>query len=222
MIAGIWSELSAYSIPEIVAVIASLIYVVLASRNNRYCWPAALLGSSIFVVVLWQYQLLMDSALNVYYATMAIYGWFMWTRLSIKNSAPEKSATGTSASNKLQQTLRLQTWPLSLHIKLLLLVAILSALSGYWLSQYSSAAFPYLDSFTTWASLLATFMITQRVLENWLYWMVVDVMSIYLYFSKDLFFTTALFIAYVVLAAYGYFYWRQQYNAQKLLAAHAN
>ncbi|MDB4631432.1 nicotinamide mononucleotide transporter family protein, partial [Pseudomonadales bacterium] len=92
MINAIWTELSAYSIPEIVAVLASLIYVVLAARNNRYCWPAALLGSSIFVVVLWQYQLLMDSALNVYYAAMAIYGWFMWSRLTTA-----KSATGTLA-----------------------------------------------------------------------------------------------------------------------------
>jgi nicotinamide mononucleotide transporter len=221
MINAIWSELSAYSIPEIVAVLASLMYVVLAARNNRYCWPAALLGSSIFVVVLWQYQLLMDSALNVYYAAMAIYGWFMWSRLTTKNSAPAKSATGTPASDKRDQTLRLQTWPLALHVKLLLLVAILSTLSGYWLSQYSNADFPYLDSFTTWASLLATFMIARRVLENWLYWMVIDVISIYLYVSKDLFFTTALFVAYVVLAAYGYFYWRQQYCAQEPLAAHA-
>ena len=216
MIKAIWSELSAYSIPEIVAVLASLIYVVLAARNNRYCWPAALLGSSIFVVVLWQYQLLMDSALNVYYAAMAIYGWFMWSRLTTA-----KSTTGTSACNKHDQTLRLQTWPLALHVKLLLLVAILSTLSGYWLSQYSNADFPYLDSFTTWSSLLATFMMARRVLENWLYWMVIDVISIYLYVSKDLFFTTALFVAYVVLAAYGYVYWRQQYSAQEPLAAHA-
>ncbi len=153
---------------------------------------------------------------------MAIYGWFIWSRPTTKKSAPEKSATGgTPASNKLKQTLQLQTWPLSMHIKLLLLVAILSTLSGYWLSQYSTADFPYLDSFTTWASLLATFMMARRVLENWLYWIVIDVISIYLYVSKDLFFTTALFVAYVVLAAYGYVYWRQQYNAQEPLTAHA-
>ena len=84
MLLNIWAELSVYSIPEIIAVLASLTYIVLASREHRGCWPAAMLGSTIYVIVFFQYQLYMDSALNIFYVVMAIYGWLMW-----KNSQTE-------------------------------------------------------------------------------------------------------------------------------------
>ena len=205
-----WSEVGAYSIPEIVAVLASLVYIVLAARNNRYCWPAAFVGSAIFVVVLWQYQLLMDSALNVYYALMAIYGWVMWRQQANANNSTQFSTSNNTIGNESNSTLPIQSWPLAAHAIALSIVVALSLLSGYWLANNTHAAFPYLDSFTTWASLLATWMIARRVLENWLYWIVIDVLSIYLYVNKGLYFTTALFVVYVVMAVYGYWYWRRE------------
>ena len=78
LLVNIWQELSQYSIPEMIAVLASLSYVILATRENRACWPAAIMGSGIYVVVFFQYQLYMDSVLSVFYVAMAIYGWFTW------------------------------------------------------------------------------------------------------------------------------------------------
>ena len=197
MLTSLWLELSNYSLPELTAVIASLTYVVLAARGHRYCWPAAFVGSAIYVAVFWQYRLLMDSALNAYYVAMAVYGWQVWT---------------AGATTHTETPVR--RWHWHRHALSLVTIAALSITSGYYLAQYSDAAFPYLDSLTTWSSLLATWMVARRVLENWLYWIAIDGLSIYLYLHKGLYFTTALFFLYAVIAVFGFLHWLSLYRQQ--------
>lgn len=194
--------------------LASLCYVVLAARGSRYCWPAAFIGSAIYVVVFWQYQLLMESALNVYYVGMAIYGWILWSSFTALASE-KKPEQSSHRSNGIQQ------WAWQSHGLAVGLIALLSIASGTLLSHYTEAVFPYLDSFTTWASLFATWMVAKKVLENWLYWIVIDLVSMGLFFNKGLLFTTVLFAVYVVIALYGYFHWRALYanDTPSILAA---
>jgi nicotinamide mononucleotide transporter len=78
---------------------------------------------------------------------------------------------------------------------------------GFYFSTYTSAKMPIVDSFTTIFSIIATYLVTKKVLENWLYWIVIDVVSIYLYFGRDLHLTSLLFIVYTVIAIFGYFSW---------------
>lgn len=206
-ISALWEELSHYSITEIIAVAASLSYVVLAAKENRYCWPAALVGSALYAVIFWQHKLLMDSALNIYYVAMAIYGWSIWSGGKARNKVSNKTPTRT-----------ISTWKISTHCFSLAAIATLSLASGYWLDRYSEADFPYLDSLTTWSSLLATWMVARKILENWIYWIAIDALSIYLYLNKALLFTSALFLLYVVIAVFGFLHWRrvyQQQNAQQ-------
>lgn len=193
MLDGIWLELGAYSILELVAVLASALYIVLAANNNRYCWPAAFISSVIFVVVMWNARLLMDSALNFYYAIMAIVGWIVWNR---------KQAENSDGSN-------IARWKSSTHMIAITAVIACALISGSILSRYTDAAFPYLDSFTTWGSLLATWMLAQKVLENWLYWIVLDLVSIYLYVNKSLMFTAVLFVVFVIMSVYAFYNWRR-------------
>ncbi|MEE3240312.1 MAG: nicotinamide riboside transporter PnuC [Pseudomonadota bacterium] len=200
----IWQELSQYSIPEIIAVLASLSYVFLAARENRACWPAAMMGSGIYVVVFFQYQLYMDSALSVFYVAMAIYGWFTWKTAQVQS---------TAASHIL--AVKIHCWSKKKHAFGLLAVALLTLTSGSYLANNTDAAFPYLDSLTTWSSLFATWMVVNKVLENWLYWIAIDALSLYLYINKALFFTSALFVLYIVIAGYGYWHWRQRWQAQQ-------
>ncbi|MBQ78350.1 MAG: nicotinamide mononucleotide transporter [Cellvibrionales bacterium] len=200
----IWQELSQYSIPEIIAVLASLSYVILAARENRACWPAAMMGSGIYVVVFFQYQLYMDSALNVFYVAMAVYGWLTW------KTAREQSTTVSQIS-----VIKIHCWSKQTHLCGLLAVTLLTLISGSYLANNTDAAFPYLDSLTTWSSLFATWMVVNKVLENWLYWIAIDVLSLYLYINKGLFFTSALFVLYIIIAGYGYWYWRQRWQAQR-------
>ena len=184
--------------------LASLSYVILAARENRACWPAAMMGSGIYVVVFFQYQLYMDSALNVFYVAMAIYGWLTW------KTAREQSTTASHIPAVKIHCLSKQT-----HVYGLLAVALLTLISGSYLANNTDAAFPYLDSLTTWSSLFATWMVVNKVLENWLYWIAIDVLSLYLYINKGLFFTSALFVLYIIIAGYGYWYWRQRWQAQQ-------
>jgi nicotinamide mononucleotide transporter len=218
MLINIWNELSQYSIPEIIAVIASLSYTLLAARENRACWPAAFIGSLIYIVVFWQYKLYMDSALNIYYAAMAVVGWFSWQASRTLSTAPMPPLT---ISSPIIPSPIIQ-WQAKQHIQWISLVLILSAISGYFLAKLTDAAFPYLDSFTTWASLLATWMVVKKVLETWLYWLVIDFVSMLLYFNKGLLFTALLFALYVVIVIYAYFNWRKIMQQDLATSTHLN
>lgn len=213
MLVNIWSELSQYSIPEIIAVIASLSYTLLAARENRACWPAAFIGSLIYIVVFWQYKLYMDSALNIYYAAMAVVGWFSW-------QASREIGIATISSPIIPSPI--VQWQAKQHIQWITLVLILSVISGYYLAKFTDAAFPYLDSFTTWASLLATWMVVKKVLETWLYWFFIDFVSMLLYFNKGLLFTALLFALYMVIVIYAYFNWRNIMQQNLAASKHLN
>lgn len=193
MLEGIWLELGVYSELELIAVIASVLYIVLAANNSRYCWPAAFISSVIFVVVMWNARLLMDSALNFYYAIMAIVGWVIWNRKPSDSDQP----TGISR------------WPLATHGFAISATLACSLISGFLLARTTDAAFPYLDSFTTWGSLLATWMLAKRILENWIYWIVLDSVAIYLYINKSLLFTTVLFMLFIAMSVYALYNWNR-------------
>lgn len=216
MLFNIWAELSVYSIPEIIAVLASLTYVILASREHRGCWTAAIIGSSIYVFVFFQYQLYMDSALNIFYVVMAAYGWVMW-----QNRQTKIDLLAAATENKTNIKTTIKIWDCKKHINAIASIILLSALSGFYLDNYTDAAFPYFDSLTTWSSFLATWMVVNKILETWLYWIVIDAASIYLYISKELYFTALLFALYVIIATYGYFHWKMLYQQKtdKTLAA---
>jgi len=77
---------------------------------------------------------------------------------------------------------------------------------------------PYLDSFTTWASVVTTFMVARKILENWFYWLVIDSVSIYLYFDRELYFTSLLFAIYIVIIFFGWFAWNRSYRQREIEA----
>ena len=83
--------------------------------------------------------------------------------------------------------------------------------SGYLLSENTEAALPYVDAFTTWYAVVTTYMVTKKILENWVYWFVIDSVSVYLYYSRGLYLTALLFIAYLVIIVFGYLKWKKEY-----------
>lgn len=165
--------------------------MLLAARENVWCWPAALLSTAIFSWLFWDVSLLMESGLNIYYLLMAVYGWWTWS------------------STDRHQAKKIHSWPIKKHLISVAAMIVLALVSGLLLDRYTQAAMPFLDSFTTWAAVITTYMVTQKVLENWLYWIVIDLVSIYLYIDRGLYLTALLFVAYVVIAAYGWFSWRK-------------
>ncbi|MBA6291213.1 nicotinamide mononucleotide transporter [Colwellia sp. MB3u-70] len=187
---------------ELIAVVASLLYVVLAAKGSIWCWPAAILSTVLYTVIFYDVYLWMDSLLQLYYLLMAVYGWFCWHK--------------NTPSNTLTDLNRLlySQWTLQRHSRIIVLLTLVSLVLGWVMATYTPAHFPYLDSATTVFAVFATYLITQKVLENWLYFIVIDLVSIYLYVEKGLIPTAALFGSFVILAAYGYWQWRKQYKLQ--------
>jgi nicotinamide mononucleotide transporter len=144
-------------------------------------------------------RLYMESVLQLFYLAVAVYGWYSWSH----PARSERNGTGGG-----EGALKVTTWPLRLHLFAIGSVLALVYLSGDLLARYSDAALPHLDSFTTWGAVVATFMVARKILENWLYWFVIDAVSIGLYLSRDLYFTAALFAAYLVMIVIGYRSWR--------------
>ena len=195
---GIVAAAQAMSIWEVVAVILGIAYLVLAMRQSMLCWYAAFGSTAIFSWLFWDVSLVMESGLNVYYLIMAIYGWSVW------RGNKEKSETNVA----------IKTWSLSRHALVISGVILMSLATGYGLEKNTSAALPYLDSFTTWGAVITTYMVAQKVLENWLYWLVIDTVAIYLFIDRELYLTALLMIVYVVLATIGWFMWLKEYRQQ--------
>lgn len=192
---------------ELVAMLLALAYIILAAQGSLWCWPAAFISTALYTVIFYDVLLLMDSALNVYYLVMAVYGYWAW----------QKKTSTSTALNQTTKNLPLAiiSWSTTLHVKSCIVLTVISLMLGYIIANYTPAAFPYLDTFTTVFAVFATYLVTQKVLENWLYWVVIDATSIYLYIEKGLIPTTVLFIIYVVIAAYGYFKWQAIYKQSR-------
>lgn len=184
------------------AVIFAIAYLLLAMRESMLCWYAAFVSSMIFAVVFWDVSLLMDSALSVYYVAMAVVGWYEWKR-----------------GGKEHSGVKIHRWSLRHHALAITGVVVASLVSGYLLVENTSAAWPYLDSFTTWGAVLTTWMVTRKVLENWLYWVVIDGVSIALYIERGLYPTAILFVVYTIMAVWGYFAWREHLHEPASRAA---
>lgn len=190
---------------ESLAVAMGLLYLVLAMKQSMWCWVAAFIGTLIYVYLFWEVALFMDSLLNVYYVGMAIYGAWVWTR---KKRWTENIGAAAAAEN-VRLELTVSTWSWRQHLGALSLVLLLTLVSGLLLQKNTSAAWPFLDSFTTWASVVTTWMVTRKILENWIYWFVIDGVSIVMYIERGLYPTAALFALYTVLCVVGFIEWRK-------------
>lgn len=194
---GILIAIQAMSYWEVIAVVLGIAYLLLAMRENSLCWYAAFGSTAIFSWLFFDVSLVMESALNVYYLAMAIYGWYIWSKPNKPNS---------------KATLGITTWSAQQHLLCISGVATLTFLSGYLLNNHTTAVMPYLDSFTTWGAVLTTYMVANKVLENWLYWLVIDSIAIYLYLDRELYLTALLMVIYVVLAIFGFKIWLKRYQ----------
>ena len=182
---------------ETLAVFLGIGYLILAMRESSLCWYCAFFSTALYVWIFGDVSLYMESALNVYYMAMAIYGWLQWQR-----GGADKSGV------------KIIRWTARQHILGVAIILAASVTSGYLLSSNTAAKLPYLDSFTTWGSVFTTIMVAQKVLENWLYWIVINCVSIYLYIDRGLDQTAAMFFLYLVLATIGFLTWKKAYDTQ--------
>jgi nicotinamide mononucleotide transporter len=184
---------------ELLGTLLALAYVVLALRQSLWCWPAALLSTMLFTHIMWDSALLSDALLQLYYAAMAIYGWRRWQQLKQQH----------------QGLNQVSEWPWHRHLQLIAITGLVGVLLGYVMDNFTHADFAYLDAQTTAFSVMATWLVARKLVSNWLYWVVIDAVSIYVYAQKHLYFLTLLFMLYTIIALVGYFIWRANYQQQQ-------
>ena len=172
------------------AVALAITYLLLAIRQNAWCWPAAIGSAAIYLVLMFQAQLYMQSVLQVFYMAMAAFGLWSWRP---GDSGPE---------------LKVTRWPLKAHGASLASIVLPGLVTGYYLAAHSDAAFPYLDALTAWGAIVTTWMVARKILQNWHYWFVIDCVLIYLYANQGLWLTAGLFGVYLVLIVFGYREWK--------------
>jgi nicotinamide mononucleotide transporter len=185
------------SILEAVSVAFGLAYLVLAIRQSALCWPAALISVGLSLVLFYDARLYMEAALQVFYLAMAVYGWYQWLRGGAEHRGVEVSRWG-----------RIE------HFVCGVSIVVLTASFGWALARYTDAALPLVDSFTTIGALFATYMVAKKVLETWIYWFVIDAVSIYLYVSRGLMLYALLFVVYLVLVVIAYRQWLEDLRSQ--------
>jgi len=184
---------------EIWAVITGLIYVILAARTHIWCWFFGIISSGLSIYLFYTDRLYAESVLYTYYVIAGIYGWYAW-----------QQAAHNGTENKLKQpALQIHTWNWKIHSVAIGSGIVLALILAWVLQTFTDAAIPLLDSFTTVFSFLATYMVTRKVLETWLYWVLIDLVTTGMYFYRAYYLYALLMIVYTIIAAIAYFNWRQ-------------
>jgi nicotinamide mononucleotide transporter len=176
---------------EIAAVAFGIAYILFAIREHRACWIAAGISTSFYAVVFFDAGLPMQAVLQLVYVAMSIYGWFAWGRDAGKSPPPASLRFGT-------------------HLLALAVIIVATAVSVPLVARFAPAASPLSDSLSAWASLFATWLLAQRYIDTWPWWIVIDAGLAALFAKLGLWPTAALYLAYSLLAVAGWRSWRQR------------
>jgi nicotinamide mononucleotide transporter len=176
---------------ELLAAGLAVAYLLLAIAQRLSCWLAAFISSVLYVWVLVTARLYMESVLNAFYAAMAVYGFWQWQH---------GKGGGALAVNR---------WLIERHALAALGIVAMSLASSFFLRRYTPAALPFADSMVTWSSVFATFLVARKVYENWHWWLLIDSVSVYLFYTRHLYVTMLLFAVYLILIVIGMREWRR-------------
>lgn len=187
------------------AFVFSIIYVILAAAENIWCWFFGIISVvlAFMVYIDPEVRLYSDAVLQVFYVVMSIYGWWSWMQ-------QREGDTHNLADNA--GDLQITRWPIKNHLILFVIGCLLALVMG-WFWTWMNAALPYIDAFTTSFSVIATILVARKVLENWLYWIVIDFVCIFVYAHRGLYLFSLLFFIYCVIAVFGYINWQRKTKA---------
>ena len=180
---------------EIVAALLAISYLLLAMLQDIRCWVAWIISSLMYLFVMYSVSLYMEALLQIFYIFIGFYGLYQWRYKS-----------------DLNEPLKITAWSVKNHLIVIGILIFLTSVSGYILTIYTAAASPFVDAFTTWGAIAASYLVAKKVLENWFYWFVIDLVSVFLFTSRELYPTAFLFVVYLVLVVFGYSAWRKSWQ----------
>jgi nicotinamide mononucleotide transporter len=185
---------------ELLGLITSVLFTVLSIRQKPSAWLFGILSAIFYAIVFYHTKLYASTALQGYYFAISIYGWYYWLK---------SSNSKDSGNDLLIQKISLKT------TSIVLICALPTNIVLWWILSFFNDSYPVLDSFTTMISIVATWMLARKYLENWILWIVNDTISIGLYVYIQLYPTAILFVIYTVLAIIGYIKWTKDYKIKK-------
>ncbi|MDP4712271.1 MAG: nicotinamide riboside transporter PnuC [Saprospiraceae bacterium] len=178
------------------ATLLALVYVILAARQRAIAWIFGIVSCSLWAYAsFFFYQLYLDALLQLFYVGMGFWGWFSWR----KNK--------TSGGN-----LSIATLPWQQHLWIITAGTLIGLLFGYFFAAWTPAAATYPDALTTIFALFATLMQVRKILENWLYWIVIDAAYAWLYGSRGAWLFMLLMVVYVAIATIAWWQWQKTYR----------
>ena len=182
---------------EITGVFFGLISVWYAKKDNILVFPTGIISTTIFIYLLWEWKLLGDFTINIYYSIMSVYGWYHWTRK--KGGETEFPIAHITKNEKL--------WAIVIFV----LTSIAVVLIYTFFDKFTSWT-AYVDTFTTGVFFVGMWLMAKRKVEHWIFWIVGDIVSVPLYFYKGLTFTSLQYFIFTIIAFYGYIEWKKILN----------
>ena len=201
MIDFLFSQYDTYSLThivlEIIAVLFGLASVWFAKNDSIWVFPTGIVSTTIYIYLLWQWGLVGDMSINFYYSIMSIYGWYYWTRK--KDNQTEFPIAKITVVEK----------------KWVVIIFILTSIGVVLLYRFFDKFVhwtAYIDTFTTGLFFVGMWLMAKRKIEHWLFWIVGDIISVPLYFSKGYTFTSVQYLIFTIIAFYGYIEWKKILN----------
>lgn len=188
---------------EIVAVVFGFLSVWFSKQNHILVFPTGMISTSIYVYLLFKWSLLGDMMINGYYFIMSVYGWYVWTR----------KVDATHVTPISRTTTKEKYLSIAIFLATLLFVFIVYRSFDKWTSWVA-----YVDTLTTATFFVGMWLMARRKIENWIYWIVGDIISIPLYFYKGLTFTSLQYLGFTIIAIFGYIAWKKHLNRNLQIA----
>ena len=180
------------NIIEIVGFITGVLGIYLTLKEKIWCFPIGIINVLLSMVLFFSQNLYADALQQIVYLILLIYGWLKWF------------------SNTKDKEIKISKLYIREIVFLLIIACFTSLLLGYILAQYTDASFPWLDSSATSISFVAQWIIAKKKIENWIFWMIVNITYIGIYLNKNLYLYSLLFLVYFILAIWGYLEWKKQ------------
>lgn len=189
---------------EIIGVIAGLLYLFLEIKQKNAMWLIGIILAVAYIVIFAQEKLFATMALHIYYLGVSVYGWIQWK----KDADKLQSQVGESANGDASIFVNKLSW--KVVAVSFLCTAILYFLLAFVLNKYTGDPNPQVDAAFTALSALGTYWLSRSYVEQWLIWIVTDVVGVFLYFSQGLYPTTILYSIYTISAIYGFYHWKKK------------
>ena len=182
---------------ELIGAVLGIVMVICNIKEIHWGWPLAFASSTMYFLVFWDSKLFGEASLQIFFAVMATWGWWQWLR-------------GFRGMGAAGESLRVQALDTSKTIKLIAICAILWLATGLFLLKFTTTDVPWWDAFPTALSIVATFLLGRKYIENWPIWIVVNIVGMALFAYKGLWLTVGLYTVFAIMALIGWQAWRKQ------------